>query len=70
MIKNLFLYIDNLLPNVIVELYFLVQLLTARGGGVEETFIYGDGNIFLYSVMIIVGGHIKFSLHVLTLLAQ
>ncbi|XP_060596823.1 codanin-1-like isoform X2 [Ruditapes philippinarum] len=32
----------NLLPNVIVELYFLVQLLTARGGGVEETFIYGD----------------------------
>ncbi|XP_053394864.1 codanin-1-like [Mercenaria mercenaria] len=33
---------DNLLPNVIVELYFLVQLLTSRGGGVEETFIYGD----------------------------
>ncbi|KAL4239001.1 Codanin-1 C-terminus [Mactra antiquata] len=32
----------NLLPNVIVELYFLIQLLTAHGGNVEDTFMYGE----------------------------
>ncbi|XP_052767400.1 codanin-1-like [Mya arenaria] len=32
----------NLFPNMVVELYFLVQLLAARGGEVEDTFVYGN----------------------------
>ncbi|XP_052272332.1 codanin-1-like isoform X2 [Dreissena polymorpha] len=32
----------NLFPNVVVELYFLVQLLTARGGEVEQRYLYGN----------------------------
>ena len=30
-----FLIAANLLPNLVVEFYFLVQLLTAKGGAVE-----------------------------------
>jgi len=48
--------LGNLFPNLVVELYFLVQLLTARGGEVEATFVYGGGRyffLFLHRLMLI-----------------
>lgn len=36
----------NLLPNLVVEFYFLVQLLTARGGGEGENLVLeGEGQL-------------------------
>ena len=41
----------NLLPNLVVEFYFLVQLLTARSGGEGEDFaVYGDGLYRIFTV--------------------
>lgn len=36
---------ENLFPNVTMELYFLMQLLTSRGIDMELIAVYGEGRL-------------------------
>ena len=47
-----FLFAENLVPNLMIELYFIIQLLTVRGGDFESLADVSPGNISLVKSLV------------------